>query len=157
MFDNLHSVISQLAEENLKSDDYYIVAVTVSSKKGGGKIAILLDGDQGVTINDCALLSRAVGQGLEEMGVMDYGYTLEVSSPGLDQPLCSLRQYKKNRGRKIKITISENTDIMGILKEVSDEWLLLDKEIKKGKKVTREPFKIAMKEVKKAVVQVSFR
>ena len=116
-----------------------------------------MDGDNGVTIDDCVKLSRAVGNYLEEEEVMDTKYTLEVSSPGIDIPLSSLRQYRKNIGRRLKISLAEGKDVKGILKEVDENELLLDKEVKKGKKITYEPVKLAFSEINKTIVQVSFK
>ncbi len=155
--ENLQSIVHQLAIENLNGDEFFIADVKVSAEKGPTKISILLDGDNGVTIDDCVALSRAVGNILEERDIISSKYTLEVSSPGVDHPLSSLRQYLKNIDRHIKVTTTEGDEIRGILKEVSEENLLMDREIKKGKKINHEPLQLAMSEIKKTIVQVSFK
>lgn len=154
---NLQLIIEQLAEDNLPGEEYFIVDINVSSEKGPSKISILLDGDNGVTIDDCVKLSRAVGNLLEENEIMESKYTLEVTSPGVDYPLSSIRQYKKNIGRKLKVTNKEGKDIKGLLKEVSEEKITIDKEIKKGRKISYEPIELAFNEIKKTIVQVSFK
>lgn len=155
--ENLKSIVNQISEENLKDSTFFIVDVNVSSDKGPTKITILLDSDNGVTIDDCVSLSRAVGGTLEERNLIDAKYTLEVTSPGVDHPLNTVRQYRKNIGRKLKLTTTEGAEFKALLKEVSDEKILLDKEVKKGKKIDHEPVELAYNEIKKAIVQVSFK
>ncbi|MEQ8926487.1 MAG: ribosome maturation factor RimP [Fulvivirga sp.] len=155
--ENLKSIVTKLAEANLTKKEHFLVEVIVSADKGPTKITILLDGDDGVTIDDCAEMSRAVGFALEEDEIVDSKYTLEVTSPGVDYPLDTLRQYKKNIGRKLKITTSEGKDVKGILKEVNEKGVLLDKEVKKGKKIDHVPLEMAFDQIKRTIVQVSFK
>ncbi|WP_235689733.1 ribosome assembly cofactor RimP [Fulvivirga lutea] len=155
--ENLKSIVTKLAEANLTKKEHFLVDVIVSADKGPTKITILLDGDEGVTIDDCAEMSRAVGFALEEDEIVDSKYTLEVTSPGVDFPLDTLRQYKKNIGRKLKISTTDGKDIKGILKEVSEKRLLLDKEVKKGKKVDHVPLEMSFDQIKRTIVQVSFK
>jgi len=154
---NLQEIIERLADDNLAEKEHFIVGVKVSAEKGPSKISILLDGDNGVTIDDCVHLSRSVGHILEEEEIIEAKYTLEVTSPGVDYPLSSLRQYQKNVGRSLKISLNEGKEIKGILKEVSEEKLLIDKEVKKGKKINHEPVEVAFDEINKTIVQVSFK
>mgnify|MGYP001793886952 CR=1 FL=1 len=154
---NLQTIIQRLAKENLAHKEHFIVDVKVSAEKGPSKVSILLDGDNGVTIDDCVNLSRAVGHILEEEELMESKYTLEVTSPGVDFPLSSLRQYRKNVGRKLRITLKEGKDLKGVLKEVDEQKILIDKEVKKGKKIMHEPLAVAFDEINKTIVQVSFK
>ena len=154
---NLQSGIRQMAEGFLTNNEHFIVDVLVSTEKGPSKILVLLDGDNGVTIDDCVSLSRAIGHELEENEIMESKYTLEVSSPGVDFPLSSHRQYLKNIGRSVKVYTNEGKEIKGILKEISESVMLLDKEVKKGKKITFEPMELPLEDVKKTIVQVSFK
>lgn len=141
----------------MKDSTFFIVDVLVSADKGPTKITILLDNDNGVNIDDCASLSRAVGHYLEENEIIDDKYTLEVTSPGVDHPLNSVRMFRKNIGRRLKITTSEGKEIKALLKEVNDDKVLLDKEVKKGKKIDHEPLEMEYGQIKKAIVQVSFK
>ncbi|MEQ9166553.1 MAG: ribosome maturation factor RimP [Fulvivirga sp.] len=154
---NLQSGIRQMAEGFLTNNEHFIVDVILSSEKGPSKILVLLDGDNGVTIDDCVSLSRAIGHELEENEIMEDKYTLEVSSPGVDFLLSSHRQYLKNIGRSVKVYTNEGEEIKGVLKEISETMLLLDKEVKKGKKITFEPMELSLEDVKKTIVQVSFK
>jgi len=149
--------IEALATEHIKDDSHFLVDIVISSKKGPSKILILLDGDEGVNIDDCAELSRSVGFQLEEQEVLDSKYTLEVSSPGVDYPLKTIRQYKKNVGREVKITSVTDEEIKGVLKGVGEEVIVLDKKIKKGKKIELSEVEIPLQDIKKTIVQISFK
>ncbi|UII21919.1 ribosome maturation factor RimP [Fulvivirga ligni] len=83
-------------------------------------------------------------------------YRLEVSSPGVDHPLNSLRQYKNNIGRSVKITLQDK-DVVGVLKAADEEKILLDEEVKKGKKKEYKEVEIPFGDIKKTIVQISFK
>ncbi len=154
---NLQKIVLDIAEKNLTNEDFFIADVVVSSETGPCKIFIFLDGDKGVTIDDCVALSRAVANVLEEEDLVDSKYTLDVSSPGVDFPLNSIRQYTKNVGRDVKVTTTDGTDLKGKLTKVTNEGIVLDKEVKKGKKISLEATELAFNEIKKTIVQVSFK
>ncbi|MEM6523272.1 MAG: ribosome maturation factor RimP [Bacteroidota bacterium] len=154
---DLKGKIETLVEENLTDQSHFLVDVVISANKGPRRVLILIDGDQGITIDDCAVLSRKVGFQLEEDEAIDDKYTLEVSSPGVDFPLGLQRQYKRNIGRSLKITTAENNELLGNLLAVSDQFITLDREVKKGKKKEYEKVEIPFSEINKAIVQVSFK
>ncbi|MEL7004957.1 MAG: ribosome maturation factor RimP [Bacteroidota bacterium] len=149
--------IEALVAEYISEDAHFLVDIVISSKKGPSKILILIDGDDGVNIDDCAALSRSVGYQLEEQELLDSKYTLEVSSPGVDYPLKSIRQYKKNVGREVKITLTSGEELIGVLKLIDTDLIVLDKKVKKGKKVTLEEVEIPLQNIKKTIVQISFK
>src|SRR6187401_2063258 len=97
--------IKKLPAEKLADSSQFFVDVIASTRKGPQKVLIIVDGDNGVTIDDCASLSREIAKTLDESGWLDESYLLEVSTPGLDQPLIMLRQFKKNIGRGLKVKL----------------------------------------------------
>src|SRR5690349_691907 len=117
--------IRRLAESKLANESLFIVDVVISARQGPRKVLIFLDGDHGVSIDDCADLSREVAQELDENGWIEDNYTLEVSTAGIDHPLKSVRQYKKNKGRRVKVKLKDNTLEEGQLAEVTDERIVL--------------------------------
>ena len=153
---DITSEIRTLAESFLKDESYFIVDVI--SKGVGGKInhLILLDGDNGVSIDDCASISRQVSYQIEERELIEDAFILEVSSPGLEHPLASERQFAKNVGRKLKITLVDGTMIQGKLEGLSKDALDIEKEITVKKKVKLEKASIPFKTIEKANVIVSF-
>src|SRR4051812_15883035 len=97
---DLKEKIQDLAEKSLTNPTHFLVEVAVSKHKPW-KFTVVVDGDQGITIDDCAAASRALNESLESE--ISDPYTLEVSTPGLDHPLKMKRQYKKNIGRGLKV------------------------------------------------------
>ena len=127
----LEEQIKKVAEERLANDGQFIVDVTVSARKGPKKVLIIMDGDQGVNIDDCADLSRRVSQELEEKSFFEEAYTLEVSTPGVDQPLKLKRQYVKNIGRKLKVKLPDKME-EGIIQSLQQAEVLRQSILKKA-------------------------
>lgn len=131
-------------------EDLFLVAAHMYPN---GRLEILIDGDQGVSIQDCADISRHVGFHLEEEGLIEHAYHLEVSSPGIDTPLTQRRQYQKNTGRSVQITVEQegkNVVREGKLLEVTDsavtlEEVIRDKKLPKGRKPAVQIAEIPLK------------
>jgi ribosome maturation factor RimP len=115
-----------------------------------------MDGDNGVAIDDCANLSREIGKALDENGWIEDNYTLEVSTAGVDHPLKSVRQYKKNKGRRVKVKLKDRT-LEGQLTEVTDERIVLSQETGSGKKKEIKTMEIPFSDIEKTLVMVSFK
>lgn len=147
--------IKKIAIEKLANESQFIVDVLISSRKGPKKVLILLDGDNGITIEDCATLSRELSKTLDDASWMEENYTLEVSTPGLDQPLKLHRQYKKNIGRSLKVKLHEDKIVEGKLTEVFDEKITLT--VGSGKKKEVKMIDILFSEIEKTLVIVSFK
>lgn len=137
-------------------NDQFIVDLKVSAGKGPKKITLAIDGDNGVGIDDCALLSRVISTRLEELGLEEQIQNLEVTTPGLDKPLKIVRQYLKNIGRRVKIQWLEKTE-EGKLMAATEDAVTLQIEKGKGnkKEVTEEV--IPYTEIKNTFVLVSFK
>lgn len=153
---DLTDKIKQLAESKLADESQFLVDVVVSSRKGPTKVLVILDGDNGISIDHCADISRELSKAFDETGLIDENYTLEVSTPGLDQPLKMIRQYKKNIGRSLKVRHQDQTT-EGKLVEVSDERIVLSQEIGSGKKKEIKAIEIPFSAIEKAFVMVSFK
>ena len=154
----IREVLWQLAEENLKDDSYFLVDIIVKGTGGGKmKVLILLDGDEGVNIDDCADLSRAIGMRVEAEDLIEQAYILEVSSPGLDHPLKLNRQYANNAGRRLKLQLKDGKQITGKLVEATEEAISFEKEVKEKKKTVHQLVTIGFDEIEKANVLVSFK
>jgi len=125
------------------------------SKHKPWKFTVIVDGDQGIMIDDCAALSRALNESLE--GEISDPYTLEVSTPGLDHPLKLKRQYKKNIGRGLKVVRKDKSIVNGALKQTEEEKIVLETEIGLGKKTEVKIIEIPFTEIEKAFVTVSFK
>ncbi|MFY0593179.1 ribosome maturation factor RimP [Roseivirga sp.] len=150
------SQLKTIAESFLKDDSYFIVDVISKGVSGRAKHLILLDGDNGVNIDDCASLSRQIAAEVEAEDLIEGAFILEVSSPGLDHPLASKRQFAKNVGRKLKVRLQDGTMLQGKLESVEDEALEILKEVKEKKKIVTEKTSILFDSIDKANVLVSF-
>jgi ribosome maturation factor RimP len=149
--------IREMAEALLQSEAHFIVEVSVSAARSGRKVRVLLDGDEGASIDDCARLSRQLAAKFEEEEVFDDAYTLEVSTPGIDFPLETVRQYRKNLGRDLKVSLKEGKDVKGNLVEAAEEEITLEVKVGKGKNATMEKVVIPLSQVNKSIVQISFK
>ena len=148
--------IKKIAEEKLTEPSQFIVDVIVSSRTGPQKVMVIVDGDYGVNIDDCASLSRQLSKTLDESPLLNESYMLEVSTPGLDQPLKLQRQYKKNIGRKLRVKLQDKT-VEGKLQEVNEDKIVVEQEIGVGKKKEIIPIEIQFSEIDKSFVLVSFK
>jgi ribosome maturation factor RimP len=111
--------IQSLVEEIL-SDDMFIVEIAIGS---GAAISVLVDSDTGINIDKCVEISRHIEKNLDRESE---DFSLEVSSPGLGQPLKALRQYNKNIGRKVEVVELSGDKREGILKSVNNEGFELE-------------------------------
>ena len=160
----IKQTVTQFAEANLTAESHYLADVTVRGSEGGTlKISVLLDGDEGITIDDCIALSRKLSRYMEEEGeaaaALTIPYILEVSSPGIDFPLETPRQYRKNTGRRLKVTLTDGTEHEGLLTEVTETGFVLEEEKApaKGKKKIKEPITYEYVQIKNSRVIITFR
>lgn len=112
--------IAEVLEQRFKEDDLlscFLVDVTVGSNH---KIAVFVDADNGLTIDMCRKISRHLEKHIEENKWLPDKYTLDVSSPGTDNPLKLHRQYVKNKSRKAKITLLDAKILEGKILDVNE-------------------------------------
>jgi len=155
--------VIQLIEEKIADrPDLFIVSVEMLPVSG--VLTILVDGDNGIGIQDCAAISRFVGFQLEEESAIEQAYNLQVSSPGIDTPLTFKRQYEKNVNRSLKIKTADEAIREGKLLEVAEDGILILEDVKppklpgeKSKKVISMESFISFEEIKEAKVIISFK
>jgi ribosome maturation factor RimP len=144
--------ITAFLEPLLAETDVFIVNIKV---KPVNNIKVYLDADQGLSIGKCATINRRLYASIEEAQLFPEGdFSLEVSSPGVDEPLTSERQYKKNIGRTVLVSFEEGSDRLGVLKEVKEGSLIIEEKIPKKKETLA--VEIPLETIKKVVVQVVF-
>lgn len=125
-------------------------------------IAVFVDSDENLDINTCAVLSRTLEAFIEEHQLLPEKYTLEVSSPGLDNPLKLMRQYKKNIGRTLEITTMGGEKEEGKLTALSEEACTIEQIVKQKDEVTKKKKEVTItktflfKDIKTALVKISF-
>ena len=123
------------------------------------KIIVTLDGDNGVQLQDCVDVSRAIEQNLDRE---ELDFSLEVASVGVGSPLKMLRQYKKNVGRTLIVKLNDGTTIEAKLEEATDDHIVLSwearepKKIGKGKETVQKRKEISYNDIKEAIVTIIF-
>lgn len=147
--------IKELAEGLLSADPtIFLVRVHI---RPINNISVYVDGDQGVTIDKCVKLNRALYKQIVEEGVCPDGeFALEVSSPGVDEPLVLERQYTKNLGRVVEVTDLEGKMIEGKLLSATAEGIEVEEEKGKGKKKEVIKHQIPFSSIKSTVVKIIF-
>lgn len=146
--------IKELAASVLTEEGHFIVDVLYFERQRPAKVMVIVDGDNGVTIDACAELSRKLAALLDEQNIPDNAYVLEVTTPGVDQPLRMKRQYFKNAGRQFKVHLKDKSIVQGKLESVTDEKLTIRQPIdKKESKIVE----VLFDQIEKAFVQVSFK
>ncbi len=148
--------VKELIEEKIADrPELFLVGVKMLPNN---KLIIHVDGDQGISIQDCAAISRHVGFHLEEENTIEKAYNLEVSSPGVGEPLVLKRQYSKNIGRDLSIKFSNGEKKEGELLEVYENSILIAEKIKeKGKKAQLVETKIEFNDIVETKVLISFK
>ncbi|GAA3480608.1 MULTISPECIES: ribosome maturation factor RimP [Streptomyces] len=118
-------------------------------------LRIVVDSDEGVELDACAELSRAISEKLDETDAMgEDEYVLEVSSPGADRPLTEHRHYVRATGRLAKLQLHEGGELVARIIAVDDEGLDLEVPGVKGRKPTSR--RVPFDGIAKARVEIEF-
>jgi ribosome maturation factor RimP len=152
---NISEEIRGVVESQL-ADNEFVVDIVIKGIEGAQKLIVLVDSDDGLTIDKCSKISKNLSGYLEENEIFDSAFTLEVSSPGLDHPLKLRRQYLKNVGRGIKIRTNDGQEIEGILKNLKEEQVEIELNKSKGEKSVQK-IEIPFTKIDRAMVLVSFK
>ena len=117
---------------------------------------VLVDGDQGIGIDDCAAISRHLSKSLDDSAFIDDNYTLEVSTPGIDHPLKLKRQYTKNIGRNLTVKLQDRI-VEGKLSGVDDDKIELIQRTGSGKHTEEKLLEVPFSEIVQTFVLISFK
>ena len=133
---------------------HFLVEVRI---KPTNNIKVFIDGDEGVVLSDLIQYNRKLYKELEDSGFYpDGNFSLEVSSPGLDEPLKLFRQYKNNIGRYVDITMNDLSKKEGKLLEAREDSLVVEMESGKGRKKEVWQETIPFEQVKNTKIQIKF-
>ncbi|HSC37710.1 MAG TPA: hypothetical protein VLD19_07565 [Chitinophagaceae bacterium] len=123
------AMMQQLLESN---PEYFLVEIRI---KPTNNIKIALDADTGVSIDKCVSYNRKLYKLVEESGMYPEGdFSLEVSSPGLDEPLKMHRQYVKNTGRNVEVLLNDGSRTEGKMVSVNENEIVVEETKGKNKK-----------------------
>ncbi len=134
-------------------ENLFLIEVKITP---ANKVTVLLDGDNGVTIDDCTKVNKALYKFIEENNLFGGNFSLEVSSAGVDKPLKLLRQYKKNIGRKVKVTLIDGCIVEGKLTDVTTEDITIEEKTGKGNKIIMNKTTILFNQIKDTTVLITF-
>ncbi|GAA3936697.1 ribosome maturation factor RimP [Streptomyces gulbargensis] len=149
--DRLRGLIEPLV--HAKALDLEEIEVSRAGRRG--LLRVVVDSDEGVELDACAELSRAISEKLDESDAMGEGeYVLEVSSPGADRPLTEHRHYVRATGRLVRLQLSEGGDLVARILGVDEDGLDLEVPGVKGRKATAR--RIGFPEITKARVEIEF-
>ncbi len=130
-------------------EDLFLIDLKVSA---GDDVVVILDGDNGVTLQDCLDASRAIEFNMDRE---EHDFSLQVMSAGLSEPLTQIRQFRKNIGRDLDILLNDSSKIEGELARVEEDKVVLilryrkPKEIGKGKVDVEEEKEILLSDIKR--------
>ncbi len=127
--------VKELCEQNLRpvieKQGYELLEVTYQKENGEMTLLLTIDCEKGVTIDDCEKVTKLIDPILDELNPTDdKPYILSVSSPGLDRPIKTERDFLRNQGKEVELTLFKKLDgkkkFAGILKSFSNEMVELE-------------------------------
>lgn len=138
--------LEDLLKPSINALGYELVTIELTGSGGGEILRIYIDQDDGITVNDCAKVSRQVSAVLEVEDPAASAYTLEVSSPGLDRPLVKPDDFQRYVGEKIRARVYEavlgRKNFTGKLVSADDELVVIE--------VDNEQYELAYQNIDKA-------
>jgi len=148
-------VITGMVQELLQDDpDCFLVEIWI---KPTNNIRVALDADGGLAIEKCVSLNRRLYKQVEEAGLYpDGNFSLEVSSPGLDEPLKMYRQYVKNISRPVEVLLQDGTTTEGVLTAVNENDISVAETRGKNKKKEVVQHTIPFINIKSTKIQIKF-
>lgn len=133
---------------------HFLVEIRI---KPTNNIKVFIDADEGIMLSTLIDYNRKLYKQIEESGMFPDGdFSLEVSSPGLDEPLKKERQYRKNVGRYVHITKNDGTTLEGKLLEATEDGVLVETETGKGRKKEIKQETVLFSDIKTTKIQVKF-
>jgi len=149
--------IEQLIQEVISGTEVFLVEAAV---KQGNIIRVFVDEPDGISLDECVRISKAIEEGIDRE---KEDFDLQVSSPGLENPLLVTQQYVKNIGEELKIETSDNKRIIGELLEADSSGITLNAKVRvksKGSKKSKTEFQslsLKFDEIKSAKVNLQFK
>lgn len=124
--DALVAELTTLAEPIVADDGAELVEIVVKGHPGSRVVRVVVDADEGVDVEQIARLSRTIGAAFDEDDPVSGRYTLQVTSPGVDRPLQTTRDFARNVGRSVEITPDEGDAIDGVVVSAEDDAITVE-------------------------------
>lgn len=143
--------VIELLDAEFSRAGYEIEDVVVDDRAPLPRITVIADGDTPLDLDTAAALSRSASDLLDGLA-FDARYVLEVSSPGVQRPLTAPKHFRRAHGRKIEVTLSDETGVTGRVADADDDVVTLV--VRSGRDWERR--RLPLGDIKRAVVQVEF-
>ena len=150
---NLEKRIKEVLDDLLREKNSYLVDLKVHA---GQSVQVFVDRDPHITIEDCVAISRVLEKELNREFPFSEQYVLEVSSPGMDQPLKVLRQYRKCVGREVEVLLFSGIRKTGTLLFADDEKIILEERSAKARQPEPSQTEIPFLNIKSTSVVIKF-
>jgi ribosome maturation factor RimP len=144
--------VIELLDGEFARAGYEIEDVVIDTAARPPRITVIADGDEPLDLDSIAALSRSASEALDRIDAPPY--VLEVTSPGVDRPLTTEKHYRRARGRKVELTLSEGSQLTGRLGEMRGGTVRLV--VREGAKANFSIRELPIEGITKAVVQVEF-
>jgi ribosome maturation factor RimP len=146
--------VIELLDGEFARAGYEIEGVVIDDAARPARITVVADGDETLDLDSIASLSRSASALLDSVDDTATPYVLEVTSPGVDRPLTTEKHYRRARGRKVELTMSDGSQLTGRLGETDGGTVRLV--VREGARANFSIRELALGDVAKAVVQVEF-
>ncbi|MDZ7339538.1 MAG: ribosome maturation factor RimP [candidate division KSB1 bacterium] len=121
--------IRRLVEQALADEEVDLLDVALRGRPGRQLLRVLVDVEGGITLDHCARLAQKISDMLDRKDPIPGSYTLEVSSPGVDWPLRTERDFRRNLRRTLKVEFQDGEAtrvLIGVLQEVGPEYIVIE-------------------------------
>ena len=153
----LEEKVKELLQTYFESrPDLFLIELNVSDNHN---IKVVIDGDKGITVEDCVAVSRSIEHNLDRD---ELDFSLEVASAGATAPLLNQRQYAKHLGRTLQIKTVDDESFEGTLSQANDHSITLNwktrepKPIGKGKVTVKKEVELNYNQIQQAKVKLKF-
>ncbi|MCS7005696.1 MAG: hypothetical protein NZM38_10290 [Cytophagales bacterium] len=127
---HIEAQVKQFVEAIAASqEDLFCIEVSVKPFAKKLKVVVVVDCDGGITVERCAEISQILEKNIDNHNLIEESYELEVSSPGVGEPLKHPRQWKNVLHRKIEVRLLEGKKLVGVLTDYDDERIVIREEI----------------------------
>ena len=113
--ETIRQSIAKIVEPLLQMQGFELVELQLQQRKGQWLVRVFADAEGGISLENCQSLSRDIGQAFDAEALIATSYVLEVSSPGLDRPLRTARDFQRQRQRMV--TVFLNSPHMGQVRQ----------------------------------------
>ena len=150
--------IQEVVHWAIENTDFKVVEISIKTAQNRKIIAVYLDSEQGISIDQCKNFSRKIGERIESDNIIDGEYVLEVSSPGLERPIKEDWQFRKNIGREVLVNYTDTDksvkECKGTIENMIEDKLHL--KIKGKKKDQSHTIEIPMVKIHHAHIQLKW-